>query len=323
MQNAPSNANTPAPPQRLALPSPAFTRPKMTSPLQLLWVGPKPPELSADTYGPFELRACPSLDAAAQALRDARFDALVLQAADAAAAQALCRWPALSQAVLDAAVLVEGAVALDVPLALRLVELGVQDVVPGPVDGRVLRLAVQRKQLERAARKAYATDLSTGLPSHAQLLEHMTHLLALREREPAPMALLVLRIEGLSAASATLGPEAANVLRRKAAVRLRAGLRASDVVAAIGGDSFAVLLAWIDASSAAGRVADKLARSLRQPIGVAGHEQRLAVAVGLADYPAHGRTAEELLRVALGQCAAVPATTVGGGGAHAAAANDE
>ena len=51
---------------------------------------------------------------------------------------------------------------------------------------------VERKRLEVAARKAYATDLATGLPNHAQLMEHMTHLLALREREPAPMVLLVL-----------------------------------------------------------------------------------------------------------------------------------
>ena len=293
----------------------------MTTTLQVLWVGPSAPDLGADPFGPFALCTCDSLDAAAQRLRDAGFDAVVLPAADAAAAQALCGWTALSQAVLDAAVLVDAA-ALDADAALRLIGLGVQDVLP-EVDGRALRLAVQRKQLERAARKAYATDLSTGLPSHAQLLEHMTHLLALREREPAPMALLVLRIEGLAAASAALGPEAANVLRRKAAVRLRAGLRASDVVAAIGSDSFAVLLAWIDACSAAAHVADKLARALRQPIGVAGHEQRLAVAVGTADYPLHGRTAEDLLRVALGQCAAAQATTLGGGSTRAGAANDD
>ena len=46
-----------------------------------------------------------------------------------------------------------------------------------------------------------------------------------REREPAPMALVVLRIEGLATAASRLGPESANVLRRKVAVRLRANLR--------------------------------------------------------------------------------------------------
>ena len=275
----------------------------MIPPLQLLWVGPSMPDLQADAFGPFELRQAGALEAAAQALRDAAFDALVLQVHDDDAARALCHWPALSQAVLDAAVLVAGP-ALNAELALRLIELGVQDVLPADaVSGRAIGLAVQRKRLERAARKAYATDLSTGLPNHAQLLEHMSHLLALREREPAPMALLVLRIEGLATAEAALGAEAANVLRRKVAVRLRAGLRASDVVAAIGADTFAVLLAWIDAPGAGDQVAAKLAASLQQTFNVAGQPLAVAVAVGVSHYPEHGRQADELLRRALGSAA--------------------
>jgi PleD family two-component response regulator len=129
--------------------------------------------------------------------------------------------------------------------ALRLLRQGVQDVLPSREAGtvgtlaRVVRLAVERKRAEIAARRAYATDLGTGLPNHAQLMEHMTHLLALREREPAVMAVLALGIDGFGATEARLGTEAANVLRRKVAVRLRSGLRASDVVASIGGDSFA------------------------------------------------------------------------------------
>jgi diguanylate cyclase (GGDEF)-like protein len=189
---------------------------------------------------------------------------------------------------------------------LQLAQRGVQDLLPAEsadaaMLARVLRLAVERKRLERTARKAYATDLSTGLPNHAQLLEHMTHLLALREREPAPMALLVLRVEGLSTTERALGSEAAQVLRRKLAVRLRAGLRASDVVASIGNDAFAVLLAWIDAPDDALRVAGKLALALQQPLRVAGQDQAVAVAVGVSQYPEHGRLADELLRRAIGQ----------------------
>ena len=146
-------------------------------------------------------------------------------------------------------------------------------------------------------------------------------LLALREREPAPMALLVLRVEGLSGTALALGSEAAHVLRRKLAVRLRAALRASDVVAAIAHDAFAVLLAWIDAPADAMRVADKLRHALQQPIAVAGQAQAVSVAVGLSQYPEHGRQAGELLHRALGQAGAAAAALPERG--RAAAANDE
>jgi diguanylate cyclase (GGDEF)-like protein len=217
--------------------------------------------------------------------------------------------------------------------ALELLPLGVQDVLPAAEAtpaalARSLRLAIERKRIEQVARRAYATDLSTGLPNHTQLREHMTHLLALREREPAPMALIVLRVEGLAQATEALGAEAGNVLRRKAAVRLRAALRASDVVAAIGSDTFAVLLAWIDSPQAGEGVTAKLAHSLARPYSVAGRSQTLAVSAGLASYPEHGKEADALLRRALAQAA--QQATVGAAGlasrvdrGPAAAANDD
>jgi diguanylate cyclase (GGDEF)-like protein len=217
---------------------------------------------------------------------------------------------------------------------IRLLQLGVQDVVPARdmTPDRLalaLRQAVERKRLEMAARRAYATDLNTGLPNHAQLMEHMTHLLALREREPAPMALLVLRIEGLAAAQASLGAEAANVLRRKIAVRLRSALRASDVVASLGADRFAVLLAWIDDAADGERVVAKLTASLQRPLNVAGQDVAVAVGAGVARYPGDGRDAGTLLQLAASQASqnnpqggvSIAAERVGRGGTPAA--NDE
>lgn len=302
----------------------------MTTPFQVLCVAAEPPDLWDSAYGPFVVHHCSGLEEGARELESRPHDAILLQLPTVAALQALAHWPSLSHAVLDAAVVVV-VPEPDVGLAVHLLEFGVQDVVP-PGDAntlaRVLRLAIERKRLEQGARKAYATDLATGLPNHMQLLEHMTHLVALRAREPAPMALIVLRIEGLPATAAALGVEAANVLKRKVAVRLRSGLRASDVVASIGADAFAVLLAWIDAPDDGERVMRKLAQSLTQPFSVTGRERTVGVSTGLASFPEHGDRAETLLRRALGQAASV-ATLGGSGLANAAdrgpsaAANDD
>ena len=302
----------------------------MTAPFQILCVSAQPVDLWGSSYGPFVVQHCATLDEGAQALQSGAHAAVLLEMSTPMALAGLLTWPALSHAVLDAAVVVVSPEP-DVHRVVPLLQFGVQDVVP-PADpnslARALRLAIERKRIEMTARKAYATDLATGLPNHMQLLEHMTHLVALRAREPAPMALIVLRIEGLAATEATLGVEAANVLKRKVAVRLRSALRASDVVASLGGDTFSVLLAWIDAPDDGERVARKLAQSLTQPFSVTGRERHIAVRVGLASYPEHGDRAENLLRRALGQASSV--ATVGRADyAHAvdrgpsAAANDD
>ena len=289
------------------------------------------PELAAKSlFGPFAAARCSGLADASAQLAARRFDAVVI-AARTVEARKLLVWPGFSQAVADPAVLVLTTDDPGADLAVRLVRAGVQDVLPlavDPVDAlpRAVRLAVERKAQHQQTRKAYATDLMTGLPNQSQLIEHVNQLLALREREPAPMALMAVRVEGLAEAEARLGGESANVLRRKIAVRLRMGLRASDVVASVAPDAFAVLLSKFHEPQDAERVAAKLREALYPPFPIAGTTVDVAVAIGIAQYPADAKDAATLLRRAVGLAAAGPATARSGThpapGRHGAA-NDE
>jgi diguanylate cyclase (GGDEF)-like protein len=257
-------------------------------------------------------------------------DAVVWCAETPDALRALSLRGDLTQAAFDSALVVLAGHA-DEALEAELLGRGVEAILLTAHRAalpRTLRHAVLRKRVERAARTAYATDLATGLPHQAQLLEHMTQLLALREREPAPMVLLVLRVEGYAGAAARLGGEAANVLRRKVAVRLRSGLRASDVVAAIGPESFGVLLGRLESRGDGERVAAKLVRTLQQPIMVAGQACNVSSSVGLAIYPDHGKDAHTLLQRASAQAGSVATLGREGFAARtergaAAAANDD
>jgi diguanylate cyclase (GGDEF)-like protein len=303
-----------------------------SSALRVLMVtgpGTRLPALApSSAFGPFDLHVSESLDAAAERLGTDHFDA-VLIAARTVDARKLLQWPALPQACGEPALLVLTTDEPGAELAVQLVRKGVQVVLPLAIDAvealpRALRLAIERKALERLARKSLATDLMTGLPNQAQLIEHINQLIALREREPAPMAVVALRVEGLASVEAALGAESANVLRRKIAVRLRVGVRASDVVASIGADVFAVLLPKFQDPQDADRVATKLAASLHPPFAVSGSEVGIAVAQGVARFPEDGKDAGALLRRASGLAASATAQGRAGlaSGARSSAAND-
>jgi hypothetical protein len=111
--------------------------------------------------------------------------------------------------------------------------------------GACMRLAVERKRLERRRARPTPPTWPPACPTTCQLMEHMTTCWpcasASRRRWPcwrcASKAWRPPRRAGHRG-----GQRAA----RKVAVRLRSGLRASDVVASVGSDTFAVLLAWID-----------------------------------------------------------------------------
>lgn len=252
-------------------------------------------------FGPFEVARC-AVEEVWDRMAAAPVDVLVVHGG----------WDDWTRCAADVAVIV----VADAPAAtdcLRWWRAGAQDVASAaelaqPGWPRRLRAAVERQRVRAVSRQAFATDVHTGLPHAGQLIEHMSHLMALREREPAPMALLVLRIEGLATTMARLGPEAAGTLRRKVAVRLRAGVRASDVVASVGEDSFAVLLSLIDTAADADRVGRKLLGSLGETFKVGGVDLAVATALGIASYPADGTQPDMLLRRAAGLAASAPAT---------------
>jgi diguanylate cyclase (GGDEF)-like protein len=218
--------------------------------------------------------------------------------------KALTAWPAAAAPAI--------LVVADEPTSaqvLQWTQWGVQDVLSTDECTQIglaqrMLAAIERHRLSQELRAnsvaAYATDLDTGLPHEQQLIEHMSQLMALRERQPSPMALLVFRIEGLATTQARWGVEAANSLRRKVAVRLRAGVRASDVVAFLGEDSFSVLLTTMLSPSDAVQVAAKLMAALQVPFTVSGHEVAVSAAVGIAQYPEDGSHAQALLQRAVG-----------------------
>jgi diguanylate cyclase (GGDEF)-like protein len=217
---------------------------------------------------------------------------------------ALTVWPAAAcPAIL---------VVADQPSAAQVVQWaqwGVQDVLTVKACAQVslgqrLLAAMERHRLTQELRatgvSAYATDLDTGLPHEQQLMEHMSQLMALRERQPSPMALLVLRIEGLATVQARWGADAAHALRRKVAVRLRAGVRASDVVAFLGDDCFSVLLSTMLAPGDAVQVGAKLTAALHAPFKISGTDVAVSAALGIAQYPEDGSHAQALLQRAVG-----------------------
>ena len=296
----------------------------MAAPFQVLCLASPLPDLTTSAFGPFVLHPGQSLAELSGLCQVQAFDAVLVDLAGVGGLEVLLAWPEWARLTAESAVVVVAAEP-GMQDCLRLLQRGARDVLPRREAhpdslGRVLRLAIERRALDEAARRAYGIDLATGLPNQYQLLEHMNHLLALREREPASMGVIVLQLKGLTAIEGGLGAESAHVVRRKAAVRLRAALRASDVVAALGGDSFAVLLAWIDAGDDAARVARKLLGVVTQPYSVAGQTVPMGARVGVGQYPAHGKEARALLGRALSQVGAEQMARRLHGGA---AANDE
>lgn len=120
----------------------------------------------------------------------------------------------------------------------------------------------ERRQLEQRLSFLADHDEMTGLPNRRRLREELERAVAFAQRYEQAGALLILDLDNFKQVNDTLGHHVGDSLVREVAGRLRGRLRATDVLARIGGDEFAVLLPQVNAAQA-----ERVARDLVGTVG--------------------------------------------------------
>ena len=141
-------------------------------------------------------------------------------------------------------------------------------------------------------------DGLTGLPNRALLLDRMRQSMALALRQQERRGVLFVDLDQFKAVNDSMGHDAGDVLLKESARRLKAALRESDTVARVGDDEFVVVLNDDASSEDCATAAHKVLASLSVPMGIGGVVLPVGASLGIACYPEHGTSAEELLKCA-------------------------
>ncbi len=129
---------------------------------------------------------------------------------------------------------------------------------------------------------AILTDPLTGCVNRRGLEQQLTRELARAERAAAPLALLAVDVDHFKCVNDDLGHLVGDAVLREIGAVLRAGARAGDVVARVGGEEFLVILPDTDAAGAAA-LAERVVAAAREhayPSVPAG--RRVTVSAGTA-----------------------------------------
>lgn len=114
----------------------------------------------------------------------------------------------------------------------------------------VLAVNAVTANLVAQLRRQSESDPLTGLPNRAGLARVGDRELALAERHDRPLSVAVVDLDGLKAVNDNRGHAAGDALLSQAVAGLSAPLRATDLLARIGGDEFALLMPDTDAAGA-------------------------------------------------------------------------
>ena len=167
----------------------------------------------------------------------------------------------------------------------------------GTIVGAVGILAdiTERKQAEVMLRHQASHDSLTGLPNRAMLHEQLCSVIRLAESGGQPASLLLLDLDRFKEVNDTLGHHVGDLLLQQLASRMQQELGATETVARIGGDEFAIALPAADAQAAA-TVARLMLRALEEHFQIEQHHLDIGGSIGIAVYPEHGTDPQTLLR---------------------------
>jgi diguanylate cyclase (GGDEF)-like protein len=143
-------------------------------------------------------------------------------------------------------------------------------------------------------------DPVTSLINRGPFLERLSAQLAKATgpagRERVKVALLFLDLDRFKDVNDTLGHGAGDEMLTIAANRISAELGTADLASRFGGDEFAVMLPNVSGSADAAEVAERLVRTLAEPMIVDDQRVTVSVSLGVAMFPPGPADAGDLLR---------------------------
>jgi diguanylate cyclase (GGDEF)-like protein len=175
------------------------------------------------------------------------------------------------------------------PLALQRTEL---------VAGQAA-IALRNSERYRRARDRAFIDDTTDVYNARYLLEALDREIRRAERYGAELSILFLDLDRFKLVNDHHGHLVGSNVLRQISQLLMQCVRQVDTVARYGGDEFTVLL--VDTGERVGRsIAERIRASIEENAFEAGPEGvlRITASLGIATYPAHGRTREAILDAA-------------------------
>jgi diguanylate cyclase (GGDEF)-like protein/PAS domain S-box-containing protein len=169
--------------------------------------------------------------------------------------------------------------------------------VSGDVVGRVWSFSdiTEQKRLENDLAHLAFHDALTGLANRALFHDRVNQALARVERSDKYVAVIILDLDNFKTINDSLGHPAGDELLNIVATTLVSSLRKSDTAARLGGDEFAVLVEDAPNRDEVMRMADRLMKTFRMPVTVAGQEINPTVSMGIT-FGISGNTGDQLLR---------------------------
>ena len=162
----------------------------------------------------------------------------------------------------------------------------------------VARDATQHREMHEKLRQQSIRDPLTGLFNRRYLDESFERELSRAKRDGLPLSLLMVDIDHFKKLNDTHGHQAGDEVLKRLGELIGNGARSADLPCRYGGEEFLLVLPTMSLESAAERADNWRLTFANEQIAFAGTLLSATLSVGVAAFPGHGTTCDELIRAA-------------------------
>ncbi|MBS1145227.1 MAG: diguanylate cyclase [Proteobacteria bacterium] len=153
-------------------------------------------------------------------------------------------------------------------------------------------------RLQVALQELAVRDSLTALYNRRYLDETLEREVSRTRREGTPLSLVMLDIDYFKQVNDTYGHQVGDEVLRMLAGILTADIRAEDVACRYGGEEFLILLPNMPLESALQRAEAWRMAIEKRSVTLGNHQIAFTISLGVAAYPEHGKTPDDLTRCA-------------------------
>ena len=166
------------------------------------------------------------------------------------------------------------------------------------VGARLVALAIETRKLNADLLHRSEFDQLTGVQNRFSLDRELDACMEEARKKAGIFGLIYIDLDDFKQVNDKYGHRIGDLYLREVTLRMKRQLRSHDQLARLGGDEFAALVPVVRNRAEVEEIAQRLERSLDEPLALDGFVLRGSASVGIAMYPQDAITRESLLSAA-------------------------
>ena len=163
------------------------------------------------------------------------------------------------------------------------------------IIGTISDITKEKLDKEMLEQQAH-NDSLTKIPNRFLFEERLNNAILSSQESGKSVALMYMDLDGFKSINDTWGHESGDEVLRKVALQISSIIRASDTVARIGGDEFAIIVTELNDTEFLSKFAQKIIDEISKPVIFKKNELIVSCSIGISTYPKDAKSRDQFIR---------------------------